>query len=87
MKRDHPIEVNRRKLRAKTDRIDAGNLVGMLIHYDNGETKEWSVVRVPTSWSANCWPSNTKGKTVCARPSRGTKMRGLKEADWWPTCN
>src|SRR5262245_32658052 len=33
------IEVNRRKRRAKTDRIDAGKLVGMLIRYYNGETK------------------------------------------------
>jgi transposase len=42
------IEVKRRKCRAKTDRIDAGKLVSMLIRYSNGETKVWSVVRVPS---------------------------------------
>ncbi len=41
------IEVNRRARRAKTDRLDAGKLLTMLIRYINGETKLWSVVRVP----------------------------------------
>jgi transposase len=41
------IEVNRRKRRAKTDRIDAGKLLGMLMRYHGGEKKVWSVVRVP----------------------------------------
>ncbi|MCP4647389.1 MAG: transposase, partial [bacterium] len=42
------IEVNRRKRRAKTDRIDAGKLLGMLLRYHGGEKKVWSVVRVPS---------------------------------------
>ena len=42
------IEVNRRKRRAKTDRIDAGKLLCLLVRYHNGEKKVWSVVRVPT---------------------------------------
>jgi transposase len=42
------IEVNRRKRRAKTDRIDAGKLLGMLMRYHGGERKVWSVVRVPS---------------------------------------
>lgn len=41
------IEVNRRYRRAKTDRIDASKLLNMLIRYLSGETKLWSVVRVP----------------------------------------
>lgn len=41
------IEVNRRARRAKTDRLDAGKLLTMLIRYINGETKLWSVLRVP----------------------------------------
>jgi transposase len=41
------IEVNRRYRRAKTDRIDANKLLTMLIRYMNGETKLWSVLRVP----------------------------------------
>jgi transposase len=42
------IEVNRRKRRAKTDRLDAGKLVGMLFRWLWGEKKTWSVVRVPS---------------------------------------
>jgi transposase len=42
------IEVNRRKRRAKSDRLDAIKLVSMLIRWDHGEEKVWSVVRVPT---------------------------------------
>jgi hypothetical protein len=41
------IEVNRRKRRAKSDRLDAAKLVSMLLRYHGGETKVWSVVRVP----------------------------------------
>lgn len=42
------IEVNRRARRAKTDRLDAGKLVGMLIRWDAGDRRVWSVVRVPS---------------------------------------
>lgn len=41
------IEVNRRARRAKTDRLDVGKLLTMLIRYDQGERKVWSVVHVP----------------------------------------
>jgi transposase len=41
------IEVNRRQRRAKSDRLDARKLVSMLLRYLGGETKVWSVVRVP----------------------------------------
>ena len=41
------IEVNRRKRRAKADRLDVQSLVRMLMRYRNGEDKLWSVVRVP----------------------------------------
>jgi transposase len=41
------IEVNRRKRRAKSDHLDAAKLVSMLLRYHAGETKVWSVVRVP----------------------------------------
>lgn len=43
------IEVNRRFRRAKTDRIDVGKLMGMLIRYLNGEQKLWSVLHVPSA--------------------------------------
>jgi transposase len=42
------IEVNRRARRAKTDRLDALKLLGMLVRVCYGEKKVWSEVRVPT---------------------------------------
>jgi transposase len=42
------IEVPRRARRAKTDRMDVGKLLTMLIRYDCGEKKVWSVVRPPS---------------------------------------
>ena len=43
------IEVNRRQRRAKTDRLDAGKLLNLLLRYHGGETKVWSVTRVPSA--------------------------------------
>lgn len=42
------IEVPRGRKGAKTDRLDAGKLVRMLVRYEAGEKKVWSVVRVPS---------------------------------------
>jgi transposase len=42
------IEVNRRRRRAKSDRLDASKLLTMLLRYHAGETKVWSVVKVPS---------------------------------------
>jgi transposase len=42
------IEVNRRKRRTKTDRIDARKLLQMLMRHHGGERKLWSVVNVPS---------------------------------------
>ena len=42
------IEVNRRKRRVKTDRVDAVKLLGQLIRYYRGERRVWAVVRVPS---------------------------------------
>jgi transposase len=42
------VEVNRRARRAKTDRLDAELLLAKLVRFDQGETRVWSVVRVPT---------------------------------------
>ena len=41
------IEVKRRARHVKTDRLDLGKLVTMLIRYHSGESKVWSVVQVP----------------------------------------
>lgn len=42
------IEVNRRAKRAKTDNLDVQKLLTMLLRYDSGEEKVWSVVHVPS---------------------------------------
>jgi transposase len=42
------IEVNRRSRRAKTDQLDAGKLVGMLLRWVAGDKRVWRVVRVPS---------------------------------------
>jgi len=42
------IEVNRRARRAKSDNLDVGKLLGMLIRYHGGEMKVWRIVNVPS---------------------------------------
>jgi transposase len=42
------IEVKRQGRRKKTDRLDAGKLLRMLIRWHQGEAKVWSVVQVPS---------------------------------------
>jgi transposase len=41
------IEVKRRQRRVKTDRMDVVKLLGLLLRYEAGERRAWSVVRVP----------------------------------------
>lgn len=41
------IEVDRRRRRAKSDRLDAGKLLKMLMRYEAGERDTWSVVNPP----------------------------------------
>lgn len=43
------IEVNRRKRRAKSAHLDAVKLVSMRLRYHAGESKVWSVVKVPAA--------------------------------------
>lgn len=42
------IEVNRRAKQAKTDRLDLGKLLTMLMRYEAGEKKVWHIVHVPS---------------------------------------
>ena len=42
------IEVKRRARRAKSDHLDVGKLLKMLLRYSWGEREVWSVVKVPT---------------------------------------
>lgn len=43
------IQVHRRRKQAKTDGLDVDKLLTMLVRYDQGEPKVWSVVRVPSA--------------------------------------
>ena len=42
------IEVNRRVRHAKTDRLDASKLLGLLLRWAGGESRVWSLVHLPT---------------------------------------
>jgi len=42
------IEVNRRRRRAKTDRLDLDGLLRLLLRYEAGERRAFAVVRVPS---------------------------------------
>jgi transposase len=42
------IEVNRRKRRSKTDRLDLKKMLKMLVRYHHGEADVWRTVRVPS---------------------------------------
>lgn len=42
------IEVNRKAKRVKTDRLDARKLLMMLMRYDLGEERVWSILNVPS---------------------------------------
>jgi transposase len=43
------IEVNRRKRRKKSDKLDVNSLVRMLIRYSYGDRKVWSVLAIPSA--------------------------------------
>jgi transposase len=70
------IEVNRRARRAKTDRMDAGKLVGMLLRWESGEKKVFRVVRVPTVEEEDRRQLNRELDT--AREDRGRVTNRIK---------
>jgi transposase len=72
------IEVNRRRRRTKTDRLDAAKLVTMLMRAESGEKKVWSVVNVPTSIEED--RRQVHRELLFARRDRGrhtNRMKGL----------
>ena len=72
------IEVNRRRRRMKTDRLDAAKLVIMLVRAEGGEHKVWSVVNVPTSIEED--RRQVHRELLFARRDRGrhtSRMKGL----------
>ena len=72
------VEVSRRKRRAKTDRLDLGTLMNRLIRWHRGESRVWSVVRVPSveeedhrQWHRELWALKKE------RTRHGNRIKGL----------
>jgi transposase len=91
------IEVNRRKRRAKTDRLDALKLVQMLVRVWYGERKVWSEVRVP-SVAEEAARQVSRERTALTQEQTGliNQMRGWlatwgatlpsrRRPGWWAT--
>jgi transposase len=72
------IEVNRRKRRAKSDGLDVGKLMLMLIRYYYGEHKVWSVVRVPSPEEEDRRQLHRELKSLKREKTRTTnRIKGL----------
>jgi transposase len=72
------IEVNRRKRRAKADGLDVQKLLTMLVRYQYGETKVWSVVQVPSPEDEDRRQLHRELSTVKNEKTRTTnRIRGL----------
>jgi transposase len=69
-------EVNRRRRRTKTDRLDATKLVSMLIRAHGGEPKVWSVVNVPTPADED--RRHVHRELLFARRDRGRHINRIK---------
>ncbi len=75
------IEVNRRRRRAKTDRIDLRQLMAMLVRFSQGERKVWSVVRVPApADEAARQPQRERRTLVQERTRSRNRIKGLLAA-------
>jgi transposase len=66
------IEVNRRQRRKKTDRIDAGKLLRLLMRFSLGEEKVFSVVNVPSPQEEDQRHLHRQLKTLSADETRIT---------------
>ena len=72
------IEVNRRQRRAKSDSLDVRKLLGMLMRYHAGESKVWSVLRVPTVDEEDRRQLHRELRTLKKERARVTnRMQGL----------
>jgi transposase len=72
------IEVNRRKRRAKADRLDANSLLRMLMRHAMGERKIWSIVHVPTMADEDQRQLHRELATLEQEKNRTcSRMRGL----------
>jgi transposase len=72
------IEVQRRRRRAKSDRLDAGKLLTMLMRYAGGENRVWSVVTVPSDTDEDQRQLHRELKTLSVERTRQTnRIKGL----------
>ncbi len=73
------IEVNRRRRRAKTDKLDAASLLRLLIrHHFHGEHKVWSVVRPPSPEEEDRRELNRERSALKKEKDRtSSRIRGL----------
>jgi transposase len=72
------IEVNRRRRRAKSDRVDVRKLLGMLLRFHAGERGLWRVIRVPTVEDEDRRQLHRELRTLKKEHTRGTnRMKGL----------
>lgn len=89
------IEVNRRRRRAKTDRLDALKLVMMLVRVWSGEAGVWREVRVPTV-AAEAARSVSRERTALTQDRTrlvnqqrgwlatwGARLPGRRREGWW----
>lgn len=72
------IEVNRRRGRAKTDKLDVAKLLLLLMRYHYGEDKVWSVVRVPSREEEDRRQLHRELRSVKKEKTRTTnRIKGL----------
>jgi transposase len=75
------IEVNRRARRAKSDAIDVGKLLGMLLRYHHGERSLWSVVHVPAPEDEDRrQPDRDRAQLIRERTGHVNRIKGLLAA-------
>ncbi len=72
------IEVNRRKRRRKSDKLDLKSLLRLLVRYLSGEDDVWRVVNVPTREAADRRHLHREIKTLTdERTQRTNRIKGL----------
>lgn len=72
------LKVDRRRRRAKTDRIDVGMLLRALIGWCRGERHVWSVVRIPSVDEEDVRRSHReRGRLIHERTSHINRIKGL----------
>jgi transposase len=72
------IEVNRRRRRAKSDRLDAAKLVTMLVRWHLGDSRVWSTVRIPTAEAEDARQAHRELIELKAeRTAHSNRIKGL----------